>query len=105
MPPKKKFRLSQKRKEKTAKRETERKNTITTLEKAQNENSSSSNSPKDSQPTNFTIGNREKEKSNTTNPVKKFAVQVFKKFPVLQRIPVRLRNPRWVKTFPLQVLR
>jgi outer membrane phospholipase A len=79
MPPKKKFRLSQKRKEKTAKRETERKNT-TILEKAQNDNSSSSNSPKESQPTNFTIGNREKEKSNTTNPVKKFAVQVFKKF-------------------------
>jgi hypothetical protein len=68
------------RKDKQENGDKEREDTITLgNEDIQNDNPSSSNVSEETQPTNLTIGNREKEKSIITNTVKKFSVQVMLK--------------------------
>jgi hypothetical protein len=68
------------RKDKQENGDKEREDTITLgNEDIQNDNPSSSNVSEETQPTNLTIGNREKEKSIITNTVKKISVQVMLK--------------------------
>jgi hypothetical protein len=68
------------RKDKQENGDKEREDTITLgNEDIQNDNPSSSNVSEETQPTNLTIGNREKEKSIITNTVKEFSVQVMLK--------------------------
>jgi hypothetical protein len=80
MPPKKKFRLSQKKKHQPEKRQPVEDKTDTS-ENADNlnRNPSINNDPKVTRTNNFTIKNRDEEKSSSTNPVKKLAVNALKK--------------------------